>query len=128
MSEAVQAKPGQRLAIRDVEGTDAAVLTLLDSQLNYTSATEVKLLLKQAVSALAEDDGKHRFVLNLGNVGVLDSSGLAVLISLKKKVDGEGGELSICHLSTMICRLFELTGLSRAFEIVETEEEALKTN
>lgn len=125
MSKSVEAEPARRLEIRGVENTDAAVLTLLDSQLNYTSATEVKLLLKRTVEDLAEERGKRRFVLNLGNVGVLDSSGLAVLISLKKKVDSEGGALSLCHLSTMIGRLFELTGLSRAFTIVETEEAAL---
>ena len=125
MSKAARAELGQQLEIRDIDGTDAAVLTLLDSQLNYTSANEVKLKLKQSVSGLAQDGGKTRFILNLGNVGVLDSSGLAVLISLKKTVDAEGGTLSLCHLSTMIRRLFELTGLSRAFDLAETEEEAL---
>jgi len=126
MSEAVEADLGQRLEIRDIEGTDAAVLTLLDSHLNYTSADEMKLRLKQAVAELAEGSGKTRFVLNLGNVGVLDSSGLAVLISLKKKVDAEDAVLVLCHLSTMIRRLFELTGLHRAFEIAETEDEAIQ--
>ena len=125
MSKAARAELGQQLEIRDIDGTDAAVLTLLDSQLNYTSANEVKLKLKQSVSGLAQDGGKSRFILNLGNVGVLDSSGLAVLISLKNTVDAEGGTLSLCHLSTMIRRLFELTGLSRAFDLAETEEEAL---
>jgi stage II sporulation protein AA (anti-sigma F factor antagonist) len=128
MSEAVEAGLGQRLEIRDIEGTSAAVLTLLDSHLNYTSADEMKMRLKQAVEGLAEEGGKVRFVLNLGNVGVLDSSGLAVLISLKKKVDAEGGVLTLCHLSTMIRRLFELTGLHRAFEIAETEEEAIRSD
>jgi anti-sigma B factor antagonist len=126
MSEAVESDLGQRLEIRDVEGTDAAVLTLLDSHLNYTSSDEMKARLKEAVTELAEEGGKTRFVLNLGNIGVLDSSGLAVLISLKKKVDAEGGVLAICHLSTMIQRLFELTGLHRAFEILETEEDAIR--
>lgn len=125
MSKAARAELRQQLEIRDIDGTDAAVLTLLDSQLNYTSANEVKLKLKQSVAGLAQDSGKTRFILNLGNVGVLDSSGLAVLISLKKTVDAEGGSLSLCHLSTMIRRLFELTGLSRAFDLAETEEEAL---
>ena len=52
-------------------------------------------------------------------------SGLAVLISLKKKADSEGLSLAICHMSTMIRRLFELTGLHRAFDLYETEEEAI---
>jgi len=125
MSEAVEADLGQRLEIREVEGTEVAVLVLLDSHLNYTSADEMKVRLKQAVARLSEEEGKHRFVLNLGNVGVLDSSGLAVLISLKKQVDSEGGVLALCHLGTMIRRLFELTGLHRAFELFETEEEAV---
>jgi len=125
MSETAGASLGQRLEVRDIEDTDTAVLTLLDPHLDYTCSDEVKARLGQAVTELAEETGKTRFVVNLGNVDALDSSGLAVLISLRKKLHAVGGVLVICHLCTMIRRLFELTGLDRAFDIFETEDEAV---
>jgi anti-anti-sigma factor len=124
MSDTVDTGLDARISIQEVEGGETAVLTLLESHLNYASADEMKVLLKQTVGKLAEE-GRKRFVINIGNVGVLDSSGLAVLISLKKKADSEGLSLAICHMSTMIRRLFELTGLHRAFDLFETEEEAI---
>jgi len=64
--------------------------------------------------------------VNLENIGVIDSCGLAVLISLKKLVEARGGTIALTNLSVMIQRLFLLTRLDRAFDIHETTEEAVR--
>jgi anti-sigma B factor antagonist len=114
-----------RVAVREIEGRDITVLSLLDSYLNYSSADDLKHRLKEFVAAKL-DEGRPRFVVNLANVGVMDSCGLAVLISLKKLVDGRGGRLILSNLSAMIQRLFALTRLDRAFEVYPTEEAAIR--
>ena len=113
-----------RLSVRDLEGSAAAVLKIQDSYMNYSSADIIKPKLKEAVSELM-DAGKTRIVVNLANVGVMDSCGLAVLIALKKLVDGRDGDLALSNLSGMIQRLFKLTKLDRAFAIYDTEDEAV---
>jgi stage II sporulation protein AA (anti-sigma F factor antagonist) len=124
MTDAVEAGLDGPVGIRTIEGTDAVVLTVAETNLNYATADDLKVSLQGAVSELFEGSNGLRIVLSLENVEVLDSSGLALIISLKKKVETEGGSLVLCGMNEMIRRLFELTGLSRAFHLAGTEEEA----
>ncbi len=115
-----------RFTVRDSRGDGAAlVLRLLDSHLNYASADDLKTRLKEVVSENLSR-GRRRFVMDLTDVAVMDSCGLAVLISLKKLVDGQGGELALAGMCGMIRRLFSLTKLDQAFEIRESADEALE--
>jgi anti-sigma B factor antagonist len=124
MSEMLEGGLNARVLVDEVEGRGITVLYLQDSYLNLATAEEVKPLLKQHVREHIAAD-KRRFVLNLENVGVIDSCGLAVLISLKKLVDGNNGRLALSNLSALTDRLFALTRLHRAFDVFGTEEEAI---
>lgn len=110
--------------VTESEGRAVTVLLLRDSYLSFEQAEELKPRLK-AVLSEAMDRGRTRFVLNLSNVGVMDSCGLAVLISLKKLVESRGGRLLLSNPSAMVQRLFGLTRLDRAFDIYPTEAEAV---
>jgi len=124
MSEMLEGGLNARVLVEEVEGRDVTVLYLQDSYLNLATAEEVKPLLKQHVRGQIAA-GRRGFVLNLENVGVIDSCGLAVLISVKKLVDGNDGRLALSNLSALTERLFALTRLHRAFDVYPTEEEAV---
>lgn len=113
-----------RLIIRE-EADGPVVVSLKDSYLNYAAADVMKPRLKGLFGDLM-DKGRDRFIVNLENIGVIDSCGLAVLISLKKLVEARGGTIALTNLSVMIQRLFLLTRLDRAFDIHETTEEAVR--
>ncbi len=121
----IQSGVESRFIVKEVGGKDTVVIFLKDSYMNYASSDVLKPRLKNAVSEKIEK-GRLRFVLNLANVGVMDSCGLAVLISLKKLIDGRGGRLILSNMSAMIQRLFALTKLDSAFEIHPSEEEAIE--
>ena len=114
-----------RLIISEGDDDGTVVVSLKDSYLNYAAADVMKPRLKKLLGE-EMDAGRKRFVVNLASVGVIDSCGLAVLISLKKLVDGRGGSLVLSNMSVMIRRLFLLTRLDKAFDIHETAEEAIR--
>jgi len=66
------------------------------------------------------DVGAHRPVeLDLSGVSFIDSSGLAMLLSMRN-LFAEGGSMLVLHApSQNVRRVFELAGLSAAFTVVE---------
>jgi anti-sigma B factor antagonist len=101
------------------------VLTIKDSCLNYSSTDTLKPAMKEVIQG-ALDRGRRNFVINMRSVGVVDSCGLSVLISLKKQIEQGQGRLALVGLNGMIQRLFGVTRLDKAFAAYETRESALQ--
>lgn len=95
------------------------VLTFRDRYLNYEQTDELKPRLKRLLEAELAT-GARLVVLDLGAVDVIDSCGLAILVSAGKLARLAGGDLALCGLSDMIRRLFDLTGLVAVFDIHES--------
>ena len=109
--------------VRDL-GT-AAVLIPRIAYLNYASSDAVKPHLKQACAARVAA-GAKAVVIDLTDVGLVDSCGLSLLISLKKSVDAENVRFALCGLAPVILRLFEITKLDRAFAIFPDQASAVR--
>jgi anti-sigma B factor antagonist len=71
------------------------------------------------------DRGERKFLIDCGQTGYIDSSGLGALVSLSKKVREVGGELRIAGLNEDLRALFELTKLDTLFHISPSAQEAL---
>jgi anti-anti-sigma factor len=61
------------------------------------------------------DPGAAQVVVDLTNVSLLDSSGLGALVSLLNRARAAGGLLGIVCPQRHLRRVFEITGLRRAF-------------
>jgi anti-sigma B factor antagonist len=105
-------------------GTVAVLVPRL-TYLNYVSSDEVKSHMKQ-LCATSIAGGAKTIVLDLTNVGIVDSCGLSLLIGLKKTVDGQSARFALCCLSPVIQRLFEITKLDRAFAIFPDQASAAR--
>jgi anti-sigma B factor antagonist len=68
---------------------------------------------------LTDLDGPRPVELDLSGVSFIDSSGLAMLLSMRNLFAEGGGMLSLHAPSQKVRRVFELAGLSSAFTIVE---------
>ena len=64
-------------------------------------------------------------VVNLSEVSFMDSTALATLVQGMKRCRQADGNLHLCCLQQPVRIIFELTRLDRAFDIFETEAEAL---
>ena len=65
-------------------------------------------------------------VVDLQDVPFVDSTGLATLVTGMKRSREKGGDLRLCGLQQPLRLIFELTRLDKAFEIFNSEEEAVQ--
>jgi anti-sigma B factor antagonist len=72
--------------------------------------------LKEAVVA-ALDGGAASLAFDLSHVGFLDSTGLQVLMSAKKRTAERGGDVYLVGVGGQIRRVFNLLSLERIFQL-----------
>lgn len=58
------------------------------------------------------------YELNMNKVSYLDSSGLGMLVYIKKEIGRHSGKLRIVNLNEPVLNVFRLTKLDEFFEIV----------
>lgn len=87
------------------------VLTLV-GRLSAVSAPDLKRLLKESVEA-----GRVELILDLGAVTLIDSSGLAALVSGLKSARERGGWLRLAGVNDSVALIFRITMLERVFEL-----------
>jgi anti-sigma B factor antagonist len=68
--------------------------------------------------------GNTHLIVNLDEVKYLDSTGLGVLIGALKRTRERDGDLKIACANQRILRIFDITGLTKIFEIHRTNDEA----
>jgi anti-sigma B factor antagonist len=69
--------------------------------------------------------GQVNLIVDLNGVEYLDSTGLGVLIGGLKRARERDGDLRLICENMRILRIFEITGLTKIFEIDRDEEGAL---
>jgi anti-sigma B factor antagonist len=69
--------------------------------------------------------GANHLVIDLDGVDFMDSSGLGVLITLRRRLSGTGGSVCVVCTREPICRIFRITSLDRAVPVHSSTEEAL---
>jgi anti-sigma B factor antagonist len=69
--------------------------------------------------------GTVNLIVDLSRVEYLDSTGLGVLIGGLKRARERSGDLRLVCDNVRILRIFEITGLTKIFDIHASESEAL---
>ncbi len=87
---------------------------------------EPESLFKKTVIRLIEE-GKVYLLVDLKEVGFLDSSGLGALVRAMTSSQKEGGETKLLHAGPQVKRLLEMTKLDSVFEIHDDEERAVSS-
>ena len=72
-------------------------------------------------------EGEHSYVIDMAGVEFMDSSGLAALVRLFKRVRIGEGDVRLCGVRSEVLKIFELTRLNRVFDIFETRAEAVES-
>jgi anti-sigma B factor antagonist len=108
------------LELETTQHEGVAVLTLRGEIDVYTAPR-----MRQAIVDLV-DSGSLNIVVDMGKVDFLDSTGLGVLVEGLKRVRTRNGNLSIVVTQDKILKIFDITGLNKAFPIFGSLEDALK--
>lgn len=80
------------------------------------------------INALQDQVGEQAdvdVVLNFAGVNYLNSSNLAKLLKLRKKLHGNGRKLVLCGVETNVWGIFLVTGLDKVFRFEDNLASAL---
>jgi anti-sigma B factor antagonist len=87
---------------------------------------EVDLATSPALrDCLASILGDDRVVVDLDDVGFIDSTGIGVLVGAVKRARNNGGDLSLVCTQRRILKVLEITGLTQVFSVYESLDDAL---
>ena len=113
------------MAELNISERQAGDVTVLDLSGKITIG-EGSVSLRSAIRRLIEE-GKKKILLNLSNVGYVDSSGIGELVSSFTTVNREGGQLKIVNLTQKIQDLLAITKLLTVFDVYDDEPTALNS-
>ena len=73
--------------------------------------------LREALEAVIEKNEDKKLILNFVNVKFMTSAVLGLLVRVHKKVIELGGKLQLSNLDSNLRRVFEITQLTKVFDI-----------
>src|SRR6187401_1133062 len=113
------------MAELNIAERQAGDITILDMDGKVTIG-EGSVALRNTIRRLL-GEGKKKILLNLGNVGYIDSSGIGELVSSFTAVNKEGGVLKLLNLTQKIQDLLAITKLLTVFDVYDSEADALSS-
>ncbi len=81
--------------------------------------------LRDALYELVQTRPEMYFAVDLQKVDYLSSSGVAILVGLKRRMEARGGKIVFYHIQPIVRDLLAMTKLDGFFTIVEDEPRAL---
>jgi anti-sigma B factor antagonist len=106
--------------VEEARPRDGTVLFVVHGDLDLHSADELGDLLVGAV-----DRGASSLVVDLADVGFVDSQGLGALLRGTRRLGAGEGRFRLVVPAPEIRRVFEITALDRVFPLDATREQAL---
>jgi len=91
----------------------------LSGEVDVYTSPQLKQTIVEAIDA-----GCVNIVVDLENVGFIDSSGLGVLVSGLRRVKERQGTLRLVCTHDGILKIFRITGLDKVFPLFSSSEEA----
>jgi anti-sigma B factor antagonist len=83
--------------------------------------------LRDGLYELVQDAGEPFLAVDLEKVDYLSSSGVAMLVGLKRRVETKGGKIVIFHVQPIVSDLLTVMKLDRFFVIAADEPGALES-
>ena len=105
------------LATRDVDGK---TIVAVGGEIDVYTAPKLRDKITELVAA-----GVYDIVIDMEAVEFLDSTGLGVLVGALKRVRSNDGELSLVCTQPRIRKVFEVTGLTKVFNLYDSVDEAV---
>lgn len=96
------------------------VVCRVEGEINIDTSPEMRKVFDEFIR-----NNTKKIIIDFTAVSYIDSSGLATLIELLQRLKKIDGKFRIFGLSSKVKSVFEITKLSKLFEIFDTEEDAL---
>jgi anti-sigma B factor antagonist len=103
----------------DIDERDAVLIATIRGVLDFLSAGSLQEQLNTALGL-----GAPKLVLDLEAVTFVDSTGLALLISIQRRVQAAGGWLRLANPHNRLLRILHTTNLEQYFEVHDSVDSA----
>jgi anti-anti-sigma factor len=104
----------------EVETVGEVTLVTLPARVDTTSAGDVEAEIRGLLDA-----GARKLVADFAANEYVSSAGLRVFLSVLKSLEKDGGKMVLCSMQPFVADVFEISGFSGLFTIVESREEAV---
>lgn len=104
----------------EVENAGEVTLVTLPARVDTTSAGEVEAEFRGLL-----DGGARQLVADFSGNEYVSSAGLRVFLSVLKSLEKDDGKMVLCSMPPFVADVFEISGFSGLFVIVETREDAV---
>jgi anti-sigma B factor antagonist len=101
------------------ESTATVCIVRVVGEVDVYTAPRLKGALSEAV-----DSGCGLVVVDMEQVGFIDSSGLGVLVGALRRVKEAGGDLRLVCGRENVIKIFRITGLDKVFPMFSTVDQA----
>ena len=109
-----------KLSTKEISGV--MILKMEGSMLGGPEASELNNALHKLIEAK-----KKKVVVDLGDVSLMNSSGLGMLICVVTTMRNAGGDLKIAHATEKVVQVFKITKVHSVIEIHDTVKSAVES-
>jgi anti-sigma B factor antagonist len=109
-----------KMTSREIDG-----ITVLTLEGRIVLGEESNALREQIKGLLAA--GKHKIVLNMGQVTYIDSAGLGTLVASHHSARTQGATLKLSNLGKKFQEILQVTKLLTVFEVYDSEAAAISS-
>ena len=106
----------------DVEALDGDIRICLKGEMDHHNAVGVR----GEIDKLIYDERPKRLMLDLSEIGFMDSSGLGFIMGRYALMEKLGGTLILENPNERIVKIFELAGLQRIVRVENSKKEKTK--
>ncbi len=99
---------------------DHVIVVTVSGDVDAQSAPQLDDRLSKLVG-----QGEQNYVIDLSGVPFMDSSGLATLVKLFKRIRIGHGDVKLVGLRSEILKIFQITRLDRVFDIFDSQAKAI---
>ncbi len=101
-------------------------ITVVDIEGEIRRSEASNITLHQIIKNQLDKNNKN-FLLNMDKVEFIDSFGVGEILASYISTQNIGGSLKLTNISTKLSLVFQVTMLSKVFEIFNDEEKALES-
>jgi len=105
----------------NIQKMNDIALCIIVGEININNSPELRKAFDELISA-----DEKKVVVDFSGVPYADSSGLATLIEMFQRLQKIDGHLKLSHLDQKVKNIFEITKLTKLFEIYDTKQQAIE--
>ena len=108
-----------------ITNTEVEGVTLVALNGRIVLGEESNALREKLKSLIAA--GKQKIVLNMAEIGYIDSAGLGTLVAAHLSAKNAGASIRLCNLGQKFHEVLQLTKLLTVFDVYDTEAAAVSS-